>query len=482
MSCGSYTPATQNKVTISLSGRLNEATATALSIEEATMLSLPALSSVMKKNNVPLTGSVSAVADAAFVTTTRQVYSVTLAAPLATGDVITFSGMDEGELIGTTGASAFPRSIGTSSCTVTADVSRPTVTITGVAGTGGTNSASGGYFWINASEPITVGAGSHIGVDATGEVSSINFNGGNPTLPATLVPYGTPATRGGKAYYTDFLMVLKPISAGAVLKTSAQVPALATLNVSASVFTDAAGLNPATGVSSTVGTDSAAPTLTALLTKSTATGVATYSVSPLSISASSAGAYHGAKGSGFAVTVVNQRGILKPTVAIDGTAKTMVITADTGYHTPSDVKQAFLNAGNSDWVVNTSTTRLNATVAAASCLAATCGYDVVEVFLSANEPVHGNSGGYTISVGGYGAPFVNTIQDLPDLANDDAVGFGQFDLNDSNMKIDNSRYLKFRTQFEGTATVSFQGSSAVASAITDLAGNYLTTPVTFTVT
>jgi len=482
MSCGSYTPATQNKVTITLSGRLNEATATAPSIEEATMLSLPALSSVMKKNNVPLTGSVSAVADAAFVTTTRQVYSVTLAAPLATGDVITFSGMDEGELIGTTGASAFPRSIGTSSCTVTADVSRPTVTITGVAGTGGTNSASGGYFWINASEPITVGAGSHIGVDATGEVSSINFNGGNPTLPATLVPYGTPATRGGKAYYTDFLMVLKPISAGAVLKTSAQVPALATLNVSASVFTDAAGLNPATGVSSTVGTDSAAPTLTALLTKSTATGVATYSVSPLSISASSAGAYHGAKGSGFAVTVVNQRGILKPTVAIDGTAKTMVITADTGYHTPSDVKQAFLNAGNSDWVVNTSTTRLNATVAAASCLAATCGYDVVEVFLSANEPVHGNSGGYTISVGGYGAPFVNTIQDLPDLANDDAVGFGQFDLNDSNMKIDNSRYLKFRTQFEGTATVSFQGSSAVASAITDLAGNYLTTPVTFTVT
>jgi len=477
ISCGEYSAATQNTVTISLSGRLN---GTAPAIENATMLSLPALSSVMKKNNVALTGSVAAITDlgSALNSSTRQTYAVTLAAPLATADVITFSGFGEGDTIGTTGASAYPRTVGSSSCTVTADVTRPTVTITGVAGTGGTDSASGGYFWINASEPITVGAGTHVGIDGSGAVSTINFNSANPTLAATVIPVGSASTRGGKSYYSNYVMVLKDITAGAMLSTSAQVPNLAVLNVSASVFTDAAGLNPASTVSSTVGTDSASPVMTVLSTKSDATGVATYSVSPLSISAKATGAYFGAKGSGFAVSVVNQRGLLKPTFVVDGTAKTITITADTGYHTPSDVAQAVTNASNSDWAVNSSSSTLNATVSPASCLATVCGYDTVTVVMAASEPVHGYQTGVSISVGGYGAPFVGSITD----GLGDTVAYGQFDLNDANMNINTVRAITFTTQFEGDATMTFQGATAATSGIADLIGNYLTAPVTFTVT
>jgi len=435
---------------------------------------------VMKKNNVALTGSVSAVADrgAGTLTDTRKTYRLTLGAPLVAGDVITFSGFEEGELIGTTAASAFPRTVGASSCTVTSDVTRPTVSITGVAGTGGTDSASGGYFWIHANEPITVGSGSSVMLDSSGVVSTINFNSSNPTLSATVVPMSSATVRGGFNYYTDFVMVLKDITAGAKLSTSAQVPNLAVLNVSASVFADAAGLNPASAVSSTVGTDSASPVMTAAAVKSDATGVATYSVSPLSISAKATGAYHGAKGSGFAVSVVNQRGLLKPTFVVDGTAKTITITADTGYHTPSDVAQAVANSENSDWAVNSSTTTLNATVSPASCLASVCGYDAVTVLLVASEPVHGYQTGVTISVGGYGSPFVNTVVD----GAGDTVAWGEFDLNDANMNMDTARVISFRTQFEGAATMSFQQASAAASGIADLVGNYLTAPVTFTVT
>jgi len=478
ITCEQASAATQNRVTISLSGRLN---GTAPAIENATMLSLPAISSVMKKNNVALTGSVSAVSDLgpATLSDTRKTYRLTLAAPLRVGDVITFNGLEEGELIGTTGATAFPRTIGSSSCTVTSDITRPTVSITGVAGTGGTDSASGGYFWIHANEPITVGSGLAIQRDSTGRVSKVNFNSANPTLSATVIPMGSATTRGGKSYYTDFVMVLKDISAGAMLSTSAQVPNGAVLNVSASVFADAAGLNPASLVSSTVSTDSASPVLTVGAVKSDATGVATYSVSPLSISAKATGAYFGAKGSGFAVSVVNQRGLLKPTFAVDGTAKTMTITADTGYHTPSDVAQAVLNSGNADWAVNSSTSTLNATIAPASCLASVCGYDTVYVLLASDEPVHGFSTGLTISVGGYGSPFVGT----PVFSPADTVGYGQFDVNDStNMVIDTSKVVVFTTQFEGTGTMSFQKASAALSGVADLRGNYLTAPVTFTVT
>jgi len=477
ISCEQASAAHQNRVTITLSGRLN---GTAPAIENATMLSLPAISSVMKKNNVALTGSVSAVADRGpgTLTDTRKTYRLTLGAPLVAGDVITFSGFEEGELIGTTAASAFPRTVGASSCTVTSDVTRPTVSITGVAGTGGTDSASGGYFWIHANEPITVGSGLAVQLDSSGVVSTINFNSSNPTLSATVVPMSSATVRGGFNYYTDFVMVLKDITAGAKLSTSAQVPNLAVLNVSASVFADAAGLNPASAVSSTVGTDSASPVMTAAAVKSDATGVATYSVSPLSISAKSTGAYHGAKGSGFAVSVVNQRGLLKPTFVVDGTAKTITITADTGYHTPSDVALAVANSENSDWAVNSSTTTLNATVSPASCLASVCGYDAVTVLLVADEPVHGYQTGVTISVGGYGSPFVNTVLD----GAGDTVAWGEFDLNDAKMNMDTARVISFRTQFEGAATMSFQQASAAASGIADLVGNYLTAPVTFTVT
>lgn len=489
LACPTSSAAANRDLTLTLSGQTNTG---GFAFEHDTMTSISAISSVFRKNNVALTGSVSASADAnaGGFGVLRQTYTITMTAPPATNDVFTFDGIVEGALVGTTGARTFPRSIGSASCTVTADTTRPTVTITSVAGTGGTNSASGGYFWINASEPITVGSGLAIQTNGTA-VPEINFNGANPTLSATIVPLGTASTRGGRNYHSNFLMQLADITSGAQLSTSAQVPyglGATTLIVSASAFADAAGLNPSVDVRSTVSTDSASPTITPIVLSNTPEAVANYRIAPLSISAvttANGGAYQGAKGSGWAVTVVNQRGILKPTVVENATAKTMVITADVGYHTPADVATALANSDNGNWEVESSaeagflpTSLLTASVVPASCLAAVCGKDIVVLFLVASEPVHGLTSGYSASVGGFGTPFVTAV----DLVNSLGLASGYGNRILSNLNVNTARVVTVTSQFEGSGTLSFQAGSAAASAITDLVGNFLVAPVTFTVT
>jgi len=486
LTCPTTLTNANRRVVLTLSGRAEK---TAPAFEDATLTSISALPTKMLKNNVALTGSISAIADANLVGgiaigTTRKTYNITLVAPPALNDVITFSGFVEGTLIGTTGARPFPRSIGSASCTVGADTTRPTVSITSVAGPGGTNSASGGYFWINASEPITVGSGLAIQTNGNA-VTEVNFNGANPTVSATIVPIGSAATRGSGAYYTNFLMSLADITSGAL--APAPVPygtGATTLIVSASAFADANGLTPSSEVRSTVSTDSASPTITPIVLSNTPSSVANYRVAPLSISASSSGDYYGAKGSGWSLTVVNQRGLLKPTVVENATAKTLVVTADIGYHTPADVAQVLENDENSNWDVEeveatfAGNLLLRATVSPASCLAAVCGTDVVVVALIANEPVHGLATGYTVSVGGYGTPFVTGVDGGG--AGTGALGYGQRIL--TGLDVDTSRTLVVTSQFEGTGTISFQGANPAVSGVTDLVGNYLVAPVTFTVT
>jgi len=467
------------KVTLTISSRLPST-----GYENAALTSTSAVAQFLKKNNVLLTGSVSGAADAAVVSPTRVSYTFELTAPLATTDVITFAGISEGDTL--YGSNLAPRTIAGSSCTVEADVTRPSVTITGSAGDNTTTSASGGYFWINASEPITVGSGLAIQTNGTAN-TYISLNSLNPTLSATIVPLGDGSDVGGASnYYTDFLMVLDDVTSGLKDGRATLVEDYA-LVVSASAFVDAAGLSPASAVTASVdAADTTAPTLTAAAVTSVASVTAEYNASPLSVSATTTGAYHGAKGSGFALSVVNQRGLLKPTIAIDGTAKTMVVTADTGYHTPADVKTALANIENSDWAIGASTgktltTKLNATVAAASCLASHCGKDLVTVLISGDEPMFGLSSGYSIAVGGYGTPFVDSSS--AGLGDQGSKGYGGIKITAAGaQKVNTARVLAFTTQFEGTATVSFQGASAAVSGITDVLGNYLTSPVTFTVT
>jgi len=481
LSCPSSATNASRRLVLTLSGRVN---GTAPAIELATLTSISAISSTLLKNNVSLVGSVSASADAnaGNLGVTRKTFNITLAAPPATNDVFTFNGIVEGTAVGTTAATTFPRSIGSASCTVSADTTRPTVTITAYAGTGGTNSASGGYFWINSSEPITVGSGLAIQTGTTA-VGAISLGGVNPTVSATIVPIGAGSSRGGATYYTDFLMSLADLTSGAL--SPLQVPygvGATTLIVSASAFVDGAGLQPSTDVRATVGTDSSSPTLTAITLNNSPASVATYQVAPLSISATASGDYYGAAGSGWAVSVVNSRGVLKPSVAVNSTAKTITVTADVGYHTVNDVARAFVNNEDSNWAVGSTTgvgtALLAASVAPASCLAAVCGTDAVTVLLAANELVHGLSSGYTASVGGYGAPWVSVTDAL-------GIGYGQQALNGLGGgalgPVGTGRLIVLVTSFEGTATINFQKATNATSGVTDLVGNYLVTPVTFTV-
>jgi len=116
LTCPTTLTNANRRVVLTLSGRAEK---TAPAFEDATLTSISALPTKMLKNNVALTGSISAIADANLVGgvlaigTPRKTYNITLVAPPALNDVITFSGFVEGTLIGTTGA--FPRSIGSSS-------------------------------------------------------------------------------------------------------------------------------------------------------------------------------------------------------------------------------------------------------------------------------------------------------------------------------------------------------------------------------
>jgi hypothetical protein len=62
-----------------------------------------------------------------------------------------------------------------------------------------------------------------------------------------------------------------------------------------------------------------------------------------------AGGPIGVAGNAWRMSIVNSRGMLLPTVAVDSTAKTITITADLAYSSVEDVEAAANNAGIASW-------------------------------------------------------------------------------------------------------------------------------------
>jgi len=194
--------------------------------------------------------------------------------------------------------------------------------------------------------------------------------------------------------------------------------------VLASEITDKAGLNP-TLTTYAFATDSAMGALSATAVSTSAASQTVINASALKFTAKADGAYDGNKGSGWSASVVNSRGLLLPTVSFDATAKTITVTADTGYHTVADVKAAVAAQFYTNWVV-TSVSGLDsalasATLAPATCLAnGTCGTTKVDLEITAGEVSVLNATNMSVTVNGVAAtsitvPETETISATTDL-------------------------------------------------------------------
>jgi len=174
---------------------------------------------------------------------------------------------------------------------------------------------------------------------------------------------------------------------------------------------------------------------------------------------------------------------------IDETAKTIVVTADTGYHTVADVKRAALNAGlttpvTGNWEVGIATgkaitDKVTSNLTAATC-GATCGQSRVTLAISGSEPFYANAtGGSTgITINGLGTPFVNTIDLWSELATPTAAENSFSAVLNAKTGLLTSRYVTFYTSYAGAGVLSF---TATADGVNDAAGNRVVAPVTFTV-
>jgi len=415
----------------------------------------------MKKNGAAsATGAGTDYNDLDHGTLSRQLFSLTLGSTPTVGDTITFSGLTEGTKVGSITPT---QSVASSSCVVGLDATSPVITMRVKAGNGVDTSSrtrsAGTFLYVSSSEKVSISsAAAFYIVGGTAASNSVN-----------VVNLATGTSAAG----TDFMIRLNE---------SVNTTASATvININPNAIKDTAGNAVATTVSATAATDSTAPVITVGSVSSTASAQAKYIVGSLQIEAKADGTYDGAAGSSFTLKVTNQRGLELPTVAVDTSAKTIVVTADTGYHTVSDVARAALNAGvthplTGQWkVTNKSgaalTDKVTSNLTAATC-GSTCGESRVTVTIDSNEAATLATAGVAITVDGLGTPFVTTIVagDTDQYsATDDAVATAKFR---------NTRDITFKTKRAGSATMSFTGD---ADGVNDVSGNNVVLPVTFTV-
>ena len=275
---------------------------------------------MIKKNGTALgAAGFSAVAALVPYKISASTYLLTLAAPAAEDDVFKLATDIEGANSINIGRTA----VG-SSCTVVDDSTKPSATIRAVAGTSGDGSAAADqYYVVTASEPIQVAE--------LVKKANWTINTKTPANDMSCVAVGA----SGAVFNCNFS------AAEAGVGTTA---ALQVVTLAAAGLKDLANNVAAAPASTAVVADSTAPTFTgaAVCAHKTAS---TRLRGSLKVTDNG---LRGASGNAYVLSVVNSRGMLIPTVAVDDTAKTITVTADVNYHTVGDVINAAKNAGPGD--------------------------------------------------------------------------------------------------------------------------------------
>jgi hypothetical protein len=236
--------------------------------------------------------------------------------------------------------------------------------------------------------------------------------------------------------------------------------------IAASEFVDRGGLSPAAAVTATLATDTKAPVVSVSAVNCAADASAAITAGGTTFTATNGKAQDGAAGNSYRLSVVNSRGLQSPSFVVDDTAKTIVVTADVGYHTPNDLiaYQTSTGAGG-NWTITAGAALLTATVVAGSSLA---GDSNCTMTLSSNEPITLNTTGVTVSVAGLNAGYISTVA---------VTGSGSYAAATANSGGLMSRTITFDTKILGAGSIAW---AAGATGISDQNGNNVLLPNTFT--
>jgi hypothetical protein len=390
------------------------------------------------------------------VKVTSSVYRIVLTTAAAQTNVFKFGGVTEDVAFGA-GNDIFERSIGSSSCTVANDATKPTVTVQAVAGAHAENDDADALanfqFIITASEPIATPD-----LDAADDVSC-DSEGNNDPFTITAV---TSAVTGGATKY-----IAVPATAEDGLVT-AKVTAGDICTFKAAAFTDLAGNNTVAAVTATMKADTTAPTASissATCVDQAQNALTAGNLTMTAVAAASGGANSGAKGNPYSLIVTSTRGKLMPAVTVDDTAKTITVDADAGYHTAQDVTAAMASVGGYSWVAS-GTGALTATVTPVKGIT---GKSTCTLLVDTNEPTALADTGYEISVAGLRAGYIS---------NEGVTGTAAWATADTDAGMRMQHVIAFRTATMGTGVLAMV---AGANDLTDMENNSAVTPVTFNV-
>ena len=351
-----------------------------------------------------------------------------------TASSIAFSGVTEAT--GTKG-----RSFGTASCTLVDDSVPPQVTLTGTIKTGGSAPTT---LYLRGNEKLDC---------ASFDKAKIHVG---PTAGAANI-----VTASALPLSSSICSIELNAASFAGITGSTTVAALA------SVVEDLPGNKNTAVYAGTISTDNGLPTIasasiTCLPTVSPAVALLSSANVGLTVSAKSylaGGSKDGVAGNNYKVSIVSQRGMLIPTVAVDNTLKTITITADTAYHTAADVKQAVANAGgNSDWAFaqQGGGGTIAATLTPALMGATTLGTQNCTMTIVTNEFLKSMSV-TSITVNG--------------LSVASGAGNLQYDGSQAVTTLGDNGYVYFNLR---PGTVVGTGSVSFAGTLTDMAGNVTT--------
>jgi len=411
-----------------------------------------------------------------------RTYQIPVTSTMKPGDVFTFTGWTEGTSVSSSVTAWAPtRSIASATCTVGADTTAPTVSLRVIPGTRGNgvsstavSAAAAAHLWVSSTEAITMSAVKNLGQTA----SKISTSDGGLVSGSAFVYALNPSAADG--YATQFLILFPTQSSTAVTALSSGV------SIAAGAILDRNGNSPLVNPYGLAASDSISPSMSNAGITATASAQVKLDRGSLRVAAVAAGAYDGAKGSLWKLRVVNERGLLRPSIVEDTASKTIIVTADTGYHSVADVETAAKNAmlenafvGNWDVGISNAsgaalTDKLTATVSDVSCTpgavgnaANECGVTHAQITISSSEPFTLASSGISVSINGLGTPYAAVVGIGSDDAYDNLVA-----------TFEKTRRVAFYYYQPGTALFNF---TADANGVNDTSGNRTVTPLSVTV-
>jgi hypothetical protein len=389
------------------------------------------------------------------IKTTSSVYTIVLTTAAAQTNVFKFGGVTEDVAFGA-GNDVFERSIGASSCTVANDGVKPTVTVQGVAGAHAENddpdALANFQFIVTASEPVT------LDLDAADDVSC-DGEGNNDAFTVTAI---TSNATGGATTY----VVVPATAEDGIVTTKVTAGDICTFKAAA--FTDLAGNNTVAQVTSVMKADTTAPTASissATCVDQAQNALAAGNLTMTAVATASGGNAGGARGNPYGLTVKSVRGQLMPVVAVDDTAKTIVVTADAGYHTAQDVTAAMNSVGGYSWVAS-GTGALTATVVPVKGIT---GKSTCTLLVDTNEPTALADTGYEVSVAGLRSGYIS---------NEGVTGTAAWATADTDANLRMRHVIAFRTATMGTGVLAMVAGT---NDLTDMENNSSVTPVTFNI-